>query len=241
MSGPSKILGETQRVWVCVLKMSDLTGPRRRADRPRVVVKALPKRPGLELDQWVKTSRRAKRMRVVNVVYEAMPRPSELGGRDCPFIKPTQKPEVDAAMKLLRQQLRCEGYTVNGDMTVWHLYVIELTPPPTHSGRASGYLYVGQTSQPLEDRIRQHREGHHNPKGQRLHSLACHKRFLRPRLDLLPAEFSQTLYCQEDALTAEADLRLALEADGFTVEGGTEKLSARRRALGIDSDESAAE
>ena len=126
-------------------------------------------------------------------------------------------------------------------MTGWQLYVIELTPPPTHSGRSSGYLYVGQTSQPLEDRIRQHREGHHNPKGQRLHSLACNKRFLKPRLDLLPTEFSQTLYCQEDALTAEADLRLALEADGFTVEGGTEKLNARRRALGIDSDESAAE
>ena len=241
MSGPSKILGETQRVWVCVLKMSDLTGPRRRADRPRVVVKALPKRPGLELDEWVKTSRRAKRMRVVNVVYEAMPRPSELGGRDCPFIKPTQKTEMDAAMKLLRQQLRCEGYTVNGDMTVWHLYIIELMPLPGDLGKPSGCLYVGQTSQPLEDRIRQHREGHHNPKGQRLHSLACHKRFLRPRMDLLPTEFSQTLYCQEDALTAEADLRLALEADGFTVEGGTEKLSARRRALGIDSDESAAE
>ena len=124
----SKFLGETQRVWVCVLKMSDLTGARRRADRPRVVVKALPKRPGLELDRWVKTSRMAKSMRVVNVVYEAMPRPAQLGGRDNPFMKPTQKSDVEAAMKQLRQQLRCDGYTVNGDMTVWHLYIIELTP-----------------------------------------------------------------------------------------------------------------
>jgi len=239
MSEPSNILGETQRVWVCVLKMSDLTGPRRRADRPRVMVKALPKRPGLELDRWVKTSRRAKRMRVVNVVYEAMPQPAQPGGRDNPFIKPTQKPDVDAAMKLLRQQLRCDGYTVNGDMTVWHLYIIELMPLSGDSGGSAGYLYVGQTSQPLEDRIRQHREGHHNPKGQRLHSLACHKRFLRPRLDLLPSQFSQTLYCQEDALTAEADLRLAMEADGFVVEGGTEKLGSRRRELGIDSDKGA--
>ena len=241
MSEHSIILGETQRVWICVLKMSDLTGPRRRADRPRVVVKALPKRPGLALDRWVKTSRRANRMRVVNVVYEAMPRPSQPGGRDCPFIKPTQKPEVNAAMKLLRQQLRCDGYTVNGDMTVWHLYIIELTPLPSDSGACTGYLYVGQTSQPLEDRIRQHREGHHNPKGQRLHSLACHRRFLRPRFDLLPVQFSQTFYCQEDALTAEADLRLAMEADGFVVEGGTEKLSTRRRELGIDTDEEATE
>ena len=52
-------------------------------------------------------------------------------------------------MKLLRQQLRCDGYTVNGDMTVWHLYIIELTPLPSDSGARAGYLYVGQTSQPL--------------------------------------------------------------------------------------------
>ena len=45
-----------------------------------------------------------------------------------------------------------------------------------------------------------------------------------------------SFYCQEDALTAEADLRLAMEADGFVVEGGTEKLGVRRRELGIDSN-----
>lgn len=236
MSGRLNIPGETQRVWVCVLKTSDLIGLRRRADRPRVVVKALTKRPGFELDRWVKTSRRAKRMRVVNVVYEAMPKPAEPGGRDCPFIKPVQKSAVDAAMKLIRQQLRCDGYTVNGDMTVWHLYIIELKPLTTKLDASAGYLYVGQTSQPLEDRIRQHREGHHNPKGQRLHSLNCHRRFVRPRFDLLAEQFSQTLYCQEDALTAESDLRLAMEAEGYVVDGGTEKLSVRRRALGIDTE-----
>jgi predicted GIY-YIG superfamily endonuclease len=173
-------------------------------------------------------------MRVVNVVYEAMPKPAESGGRDCPFIKPEQKLDIDAAMKSMRQRLRCDGYTVNGDMTVWHLYIIELKPLVTGSDPPSGYLYVGQTSQPLEDRIRQHREGHHNPKGQRLHSSNCHRRFVRPRFDLLLEHFSQTLYCQEDALTAESDLRLAMEADGYVVDGGTEKLSVRRRALGID-------
>ena len=186
MSKPSTIFGETQQVWICVLKVSDFTGPRRRADRPRVVVKALRKRPGLELDRWVKTSRRAKRMSVVNVVYEVMPHSDE-------------------------------------------------------PGTSARYLYVGQTSQPLEDRIRQHREGHHNPKGQRLHSLACHKRFVRPRFDLLPEQFRQTFYCQEDALTAEADLRLAMEAEGFVVDGGTEKLSMRRRELGIDGVEGVVE
>ena len=74
--------GDTRRVWLCVLKTDDLAGPRRHPDRPRVLVKSLPQRPGLELDRWVKTSPRAKRLRVVNVVYEAMPAAGQPGGRD---------------------------------------------------------------------------------------------------------------------------------------------------------------
>ena len=224
--------GETRRVWLCVLKTDDLAGPRRHPDRPRVLVKSLPQRPGLELDRWVKTSPRAKRLRVVNVVYEAMPAAGQPGGRDQPFTRPIQQKRIRAAEKMLRQRLRCDGYTVNGDLTVWHLYVIELEPA-AHDEAAAGYLYVGQTSQPVDDRIRQHREGHHTPKGQRLHSQIAHRRFLRPRLDLLPADFCQTFFCQDDALTAEADLRLALEAEGYRVEGGTESYDERRQALGL--------
>ena len=224
--------GETRRVWLCVLKTDDLAGPRRHPERPRVLVKSLPQRPGLELDRWVKTSPRARRLRVVNVVYEAMPAASQPGGRDQPFTRPTQQKRIRAAEKILRQRLRCDGYTVNGDLTVWHLYVIELERP-VHDEAVAGYLYVGQTSQPVDDRIRQHREGHHTPKGQRLHSQTAHRRFLRPRLDLLPEDFHQTFFCQDDALTAEADLRLALEAEGYRVEGASERYAERRRALGL--------
>ena len=225
-------VGETRRVWLCVLKTDDLAGPRRHPERPRVLVKSLPRRPGLELDRWVKTSPRARRLRVVNVVYEAMPAPNQPGGRDQPFIRPTQQKRIRAAEKILRQRLRCDGYTVNGDLTVWHLYVIELERS-VHDEAAAGALYVGQTSQPVADRIRQHREGHHTPKGQRLHSQTAHRRFLRPRLDLLPEDFHQTFFCQDDALTAEADLRLALEAEGYRVEGASERYAERRRALGL--------
>lgn len=45
--------------------------------------------------------------------------------------------------------------------------------------------------------------------------------------------FQQTLYCKEDALTAEADLRIYFESHGYRVAGGTERLDARRKALGI--------
>lgn len=228
--------GETRRVWLCVLKTDDLAGPRRHPDRPRVVVTSVPRRPGLDLDRWVKTSPRARRLRAVNVVYEAMPAANQPGGRDQPFIRPIQQKRIKAAEKILRQRLRCDGYTVNGDLTVWHLYVIELEPPE-RTAAVAGYLYVGQTSQPLEDRIRQHREGHHTPKGVRLHSHTAHRRFLRPRPDLLPEDFCQTFFCQDDALTAEADLRLALEAVGFRVEGASERYAERRRALGLSDAE----
>jgi predicted GIY-YIG superfamily endonuclease len=235
MARRSSSTAEVQKVWLCVLKTSDLVGPRRHPERPRVVVKTLAKRPGLELDRWVKLSPRARRMQVVNVVYEAMPGPTQPGGRDAPLLRPTQREAIKTAEKALRQRLQCDGYTVNGDLTVWHLYVIELTPPGGQAPQpaATGYLYVGQTSQPLEDRIRQHREGHYNVRGHRLHSQTCHRRFVQPRFDLVPEDFTQTFFCQQDALTAEADLRIALESAGYVVEGGTEQLAQRRQDLGL--------
>ena len=235
MALSSSIPPSTSRVWLCVLKTNVYGEPRRRADRPRVIVKPLSRRPGHELDQWVKKSRRARRMRVVDALYELMPGHAQPGGRDNAFIKPAQNAEIQAAAKALRERLRCDGYTVNGDMTVWHLYVIELDcPRQTGKAQPKGDLYVGQTSLAVEDRIRQHREGHTSTRGHQLHSRLCHKYFKQPRLDLLPEDFQQSLFCKEDALTAEADLRIYFESQGYRVAGGTERLDARRKALGID-------
>lgn len=224
----------TSRVWLCVLKTNALGEPQRRADRPRIIVKPLAHRPGHELDKWVKTSRKARRRRVVDVLYELMPGHSQPGGRDNPFIRPTQSEEILAAVKALRERLRCDGYTVHGDMTVWRLYAIELDNP-RHNWKdyPKGHLYVGQTSRAVEERIRQHREGHIGRRGHKLESRRCHKYFKEPRLDLLPKDFRQTLYCREDALIAEADLRIHFEAQGYRADGGTERLKERRTALDI--------
>ena len=108
--------------------MSSHAGPRRRTDRHSVLVKALPRQPGHQLDHWVKTSRRAKRLRVVDALYDLMPRRSDPGGRDAPFIRPKENDLIKSASTTLRQQLLCDGYTVNGCLTVWHLYAIELKP-----------------------------------------------------------------------------------------------------------------
>jgi hypothetical protein len=56
---------------------------------------------------------------------------------------------------------------------------------------------------------------------------------VQPRFDLIPEDFTQTFFCQQDALTAEADLRIALESSGYVVEGGTEQLAQRRQDLGL--------
>ena len=226
----------TRRLWLCVFKLRKVAHRMRRPDRPRVQVRCVAVQPGLPLDRWVKRSRRAKRREIVDVLYDLMPRRNQPGGQDYPFVVPAQSDAKQAALKKLRQQLRCDGYTVNDDMTVWHLYAIELKPADTKaaakkSRRAA--LYVGQTSRGIAERIRQHRDGHVNAKGQRLHSSLCHHYFHRPRPDLIPEDLQQTLYCQEDALMAEADLRIHLESNGYRVFGGTERLDERRRALGL--------
>lgn len=233
-AGPSDM--RSDRVWLCVFKLRKVTHLMRRPDRPRVQVRCVAVQPGLPLDRWVKRSRRAKRREIVDVLYELMPRRGEPGGRDSPFRLPQHRDAKAAATKKLRQQLRCDGYTVNDDMTVWHLYAIELKAADkkvTAKKSTQVALYVGQTSRGVEERIRQHREGHMSGKGQRLHSSLCHRYFHRPRLDLVPEELQQTLYCQEDALMAEADLRIHLERSGYRVFGGTERLDERRQALGL--------
>lgn len=227
-----------RRLWACVFKLKKRPDRMRRLDRPRVRVRAVAVQPGLLLDRWVKRSRRAARRDVVDVLYELMPRRGELGGRDRPFLMPEQQDAKEAVLKKIRQQLRCDGYTVNDDMTVWHLYAIELAMPqrgsPKRGKAVRRAVYVGQTSVPLDERIRQHREGHVNAKGVRLHSSICHEFFYQPRLDLVPKELRQTLYCKQDALMAESDLRIHFEAQGYRVFGGTERLDERRAALGID-------
>lgn len=226
----------TRRLWLCVFKLRKVPHQMRRPDRPRVQVRCVAVQPGLPLDRWVKRSRRAKRREIVDVLYHLMPRRDQPGGQDCPFVLPAQSDAKQAVTKKLRQQLQCDGYTVNDDMTVWHLYAIELKPADTKATAKKSRrvaLYVGQTSRGIAERIRQHREGHVNAKGQRLHSSLCHRSFHRPRLDLVPEELQQTLYCKEDALMAEADLRIHLERQGYRVFGGTERLDERRHALGI--------
>jgi len=212
--------------WIYVVETGDDHGPLRACDKPRIRVARTGRKPGRELDDWLPKSRILEKHGATRVRYDLMLPHDEPGGRDRPFRVPEEATEVRAALKALREKLSGEGYTVNGDTTTWHVYVIELHSPKKPDGkvRPSGYLYVGQTSIPVEERARQHELGPLYPwKGKPKHSKPCHRRFKALRMDLLPPSHAGPFYSKESALCAESELRLYFERLNHTVIGGRER------------------
>ena len=84
----------------------------------------------------------------------------------CPTGPPMTKDDALAAKRELVARLSEEGYTVNGDRTVWRVYVIELSDDVGPRATPTlPWVYVGQTSNTPEERFRQHRDGARNAKG----------------------------------------------------------------------------
>lgn len=122
------------------------------------------------------------------------------------------------ARETIITRLKDRGYTVNGDLTVYRVYVIELDSAKAPNHR--GYLYVGQTSLEREVRVEQHRVGHRDDEKSK-HSRVAHRLFVRRRPEMEP---KRVYFSREEALRAESRLRRRLEARGYRVEGGTERL-----------------
>lgn len=128
------------------------------------------------------------------------------------------RPSASKARATIITRLKERGYTVNGDLTVYSVYVIELDSGKAPSHR--GYLYVGQTSLEREVRVEQHRTGHRDDEKSK-HSRVAHRLFVRRRPEMEP---KRVYFSREQALRAESRLRRRLEARGYRVEGGTERL-----------------
>ena len=211
--------------WLCVFERN---GERRHPEKPAVWVCTSGVEPGPDLDQHVRKTERWKSRKVTEVRYDLMPSSSKPGGRDNPFLLPRDKEASQAIRNHLQAKLKAEGFTTGKDLTTWRLYAIELVPPAKQSSEL-GWLYVGQTSLTSETRVEQHRLGPAFPwKGKPKHSRECHKRFLAPRLEIIPEPFRQTYYSGEAALTAEADLRLHFEGLGYEVLGGQERYEEQK-------------
>ena len=127
----------------------------------------------------------------------------------------------------VRERLMAQGYTVNGDLSLWSVYVIELDTAhftPAQRKKHSTFFYVGMTSKKVDARLAEHKEGARSEKGPRF-GRSAHKYFSHYRPDLSPKHL---YFSREQALRAESKKRLQLEARGNKVDGGTERLEAMK-------------
>jgi hypothetical protein len=219
-------------VWLCVFELTGSTVERRFPDKPHVCVEQKVIEPGEALDAWLKRARANKRPRLKRVLYEKMPAQHEPGGLHNPFQAPRDRSAIKNALKKLRGDLRCAGYTIGDSPTVWSVYAIELDDRDLAKKPAGykGYVYVGQTSLPVEERVKQHDLGKNYPwKNRPKFSAECHRRFRRYAPELIPEKWKAPIPCRKKALQAERDLRKHLERQDYRVLGGTELLPKKPR------------
>lgn len=219
-------------IWLCVFEVTYAGVATRFAGKSHVKIEQKALKPGDELNAWLKRARAKKRPELVRVRDDLMPTAHDPGGLHAPFEYPRDEKLIEKALRKLREKLRCEGYTVGKSQDLWHVYAIELTD--SHIAKKPdgyrGFVYVGQTSLPVEERVRQHELGNKYPwKGRPKHSKDCHRYFHRYAPQLVPLKLRGPIPCKRRALWAERDLRGHLERQGYRVIGGTDLLPKKKR------------
>ena len=199
---------ESKRWWIEVVEILDPDLPRRLADQPNVKVSIRVSQPTLDNVQT--------HFKKDKVLFRA-------------DLSPTKSySDHDLAKKRqaeVRERLMAQGYTVNKTLSTWSVYVIELDTShftPAQRKKHSAFFYVGMTSKKVNARLAEHKEGARTEKGPKF-GRSAHKYFSRYRPDLSP---KQLYFSQEQALRAESKKRLQLEARGYKVDGGTERLDS---------------
>jgi hypothetical protein len=222
-----------QSEWLCVLELDQAAGPRRHPNLARLLVKRSRTRPGEDLDKQITTNTRWRNKGTVRVRYDLMPKETQPGGTLRPFRVPREAADACDAEKQLREKLSAKGYTVNGDMTIWRLYVVELEYAPPPKGRPkAGRVYVGQTKLEVADRVNQHKLGPNYEPGYRKYNKQCHRLFKTLNQDLRPWWASKDFYSECEALRAEGRMRLYFEARNYHVDGGKDLLNGKPHKCG---------
>ena len=199
-----------KRWWIEVVEILDPDLPRRLADKPNVKVSVRMSQP---TNDNVQTHFEEQK-----VLFRPDLSPTK-SYSDYELAK-NRKTEV-------RDRLMAQGYTVSKKLSTWSVYVIELDTShftPAQRKKHSAFFYVGMTSKKVDARLAEHKEGARTDKGPKF-GRSAHKYFSRYRPDLSP---KQLYYSQEQALRAESKKRLQLEARGYKVDGGTERLEAMK-------------
>lgn len=122
---------------------------------------------------------------------------------------------ADEAHRKLLKKLKGQGYTVNRDPMVWHVYVVELDKSAV-SDPGKGYVYVGETSKSPEERFIEHTTGKRNQRGP-LYSSVVLRHGVRLRPDLAP---KRVYFDSASSKRAEKETYDRLEARGYIVRGG---------------------
>lgn len=194
---------------VYVAELADSFGPRRRADRPNVWVGVV------KGDRRTRFEHLRRSERHPQLRDHAVRLRTDLT-RNYPA---TTAADAKRQRRKVIAKLKRQGYTVNGDTTVWRLYVIELHDAVGARERPDRpWVYVGLTSKTPEERFEEHRTGARTRRGP-LFSRVVHRHGLRLRPDLYERE--PVRYSFEDGRTAEEALAERLRRKGYSVKGGT--------------------
>lgn len=189
---------------VIVVELSDVV-PRRRGDRPNLYVGLTTMDPRTRFDLLV-TGRGPSWLRghIVTLRTDLSPQQQ--------FADPG---EARAAKSSLIKSLKSAGFTVNRDVSVWTVYVIELDNSVTREP-GLGTVYVGETKKTPEERLREHLTRAVNGRT-RLYSSVVARHGRRLRMDLAPDE---KYFDKESSKRAEAAWAEHLRSLGYTVRGG---------------------
>jgi hypothetical protein len=124
----------------------------------------------------------------------------------------------------LKIDLSKQGFGVNGDSTVWVVYVLDIDPNVEPKildlGRTGKAIYVGQTSTTRELRVEQHAGRLLSKAGKHIGSRKTKGRNPVLNLDLSPIK---EMYTKEDALAFETETHKRLEEMGYRVFGDVQE------------------
>jgi len=193
---------------VFVVELDDDFGPRRVESQPNLFVGITTNEPKAHYDRIKAASKRHRAIREHGVRLR-LDLTRNYG--------PTTEIDAKRQKRKITEKLMRKGFTVNGDTSIWRLYVVELDDdvgPRATPGLP--WVYVGQTTLTPEQRFDQHLNRARNSNGRLFAAVvADHGVALRP--DLYQSE--PLLYTERDAKRAEAELGERLARIGYSVKG----------------------
>lgn len=135
-----------------------------------------------------------------------------------------EKEEAERRLENLKVDLSRKGFGVNGDSTVWVVYVLDIDPNVEPKildlGTNGKVIYVGQTSTTRERRTEQHAGKLLSKSGKYIGSRKTKGRNPVLNLELSP---SKEIYTKEDALAFETETHKKLERLGYKVLGDVQE------------------